>query len=98
MTGTGVITQYLGPTDAKGSRVKASFTDHPGTSITAPYDHSLTGFQMHRMAAILLLRKYELYADDYNETSGGSLNGYIFIFTEKANGFSEPDFPDKVPG
>jgi hypothetical protein len=50
-----IVTKYFGPTDTKGSRIKAS--DEDGNSITIPYDYALSGEALHKKAAIALCEK-----------------------------------------
>jgi hypothetical protein len=49
-----IVTRYLGPTDTRGSRIKA--TADAG-SVTIPYPHELSGEAVHRAAAEALLVK-----------------------------------------
>jgi len=49
-----IHTKYFGPTDFKGSRIKAACQTK---SITVPYDHALDSEEMHRSAAVKLCRK-----------------------------------------
>jgi hypothetical protein len=65
-------TKYLGPTDTRGSRVKAT---HITTrkSVTVPWDHALDSFDNHATAAGLLFgRRPELSSS----IDGG---GYMFV-------------------
>jgi hypothetical protein len=48
-----IFTKYLGPTDVRGARIKAS--DHDGNSITVSYDHA--SHEPHRDAALALCKK-----------------------------------------
>jgi len=48
-----IITKYLGPSDTKGSRIKASVDDLP--SVTIHYDDALSSEQNHVAAAVALL-------------------------------------------
>lgn len=47
-----IETRYLGPTNARGSRIKAIF---PSLAIIVPYDHGATN--AHNMAATELLER-----------------------------------------
>lgn len=49
-----IVTKYLGPTNHRGSRIKA--TCEAG-SITVPYDHALSGEGNHCAAAHALIRQ-----------------------------------------
>ena len=70
-----IQTKYLGPTNYKGARIKAS--DEDGNSITIPYPYELSGETVHRKGAEALKDKM----DWKGELIGGSLkNGYVFVF------------------
>ena len=70
-----IQTKYLGPTNYKGARIKAS--DEDGNSITIPYPYELSGEAVHRKGAEALKDKM----DWKGELIGGSLkNGYVFVF------------------
>lgn len=49
-----ITTKYFGPTNSKGSRIKA--TSNSGESLTIPY-YSELGFNSHSEAALRLARK-----------------------------------------
>jgi len=63
-----VETKYLGPTDTKGSRVKATA---PAGSIIVSWDYALNTEDNHIAAAKALVAKYEW---NYSELVTGSLN------------------------
>jgi len=86
-----IETKYLGPTNTKGGRIKA--TAWAG-STTTPYDHGLNYSENHRAAALALAAKLGKYAEQYNGSSiwtegdwlqGGNAkgDGYVFIVIEK---------------
>lgn len=50
-----IITKYLGPTNSRGSRIKA--TAWVG-SVTVSYDHALDSVDNHRAAAMALADKF----------------------------------------
>ena len=54
-----IITKFLGPTDTKGSRIKA-FAD--AGSVTIGYPHELSGEDAFRAAAVALCEKLEKQA------------------------------------
>jgi len=70
-----ILTKYLGPTNNRGSRIKAHDSDH--NQVTLPYRFELDSEQMHRRAAEALRDKMgwtgELIA-------GGTRDGYVFVF------------------
>ena len=86
-----IETRYLGPTNTKGGRVKA--TAWAG-SVTVPYDHALNADENHRAAAMALAAKCAERAEQYGGcgesiwskgvwTQGGNAkgNGYVFTVT-----------------
>lgn len=71
-----IITKYIGATDTRGSRIKA--TDEDGNSITIPYPHELSGEAVHAKAAVQLCRKMQWGGE---LIGGGVKNGYVFVFS-----------------
>lgn len=72
-----ITTKYLGPTDFKGSRIKADAGDK--RTITIPYPYELNQFEAHEKAALALLDKMGWQG----ELLGGALtSGYAFVFTD----------------
>ena len=74
-----IQTRYLGPTNSRGSRIKAWAA---AGSITIGYPHELSGQACHRKAAEALLEKLEWTKENYGEgLLGGCLpNGdYCFV-------------------
>lgn len=49
-----ICTKYTGPTDTKGSRVRASIGKRKGCSISIPWDHALDVAENHDAAAVTL--------------------------------------------
>lgn len=70
-----ITTKYLGPTNARGSRIKAS--SESGHSVTASYDHALNPVENHARAAIMLCEKLGWKGD---LVPGGTKDGYVFVF------------------
>ena len=68
-----ITTKYLGPTNTKGSRIKAICE---AGSITVDYDHALNSAENHDAACLELLKKLEW---NYNYIGGGYSNGYIYV-------------------
>lgn len=76
-----IATRYLGPTNTRGSRVKAHCE---AGSLTVGWDHALNPFQNHQAAALALAAKLKwgrLYV-------GGSLpqscrDAYAFVATPR---------------
>ena len=73
-----IRTKYLGPTNSRGSRFKA--TSSSGESATVSDDYSLNSDKNHLRAALALCKKLnwkgclQQYADN---------NGYVFVFDGK---------------
>lgn len=73
-----IITKYLGPTDFKGSRIKASCF---GGNVTVGYSSELSTEQNHALAAEMLLKKMGWA---YETVAGVLPSGeYCFVLTEK---------------
>ena len=73
-----IETRYLGPTNHRGSRIKA--TSASGLSVTVPYPHELSGMECHWEAAKALAVKLGWEAGEY--VGGGTRDGYVFIALE----------------
>lgn len=74
-----IETKYLGPTNHRGSRIKARSSG--GHSVTISIDHALSTEQNHHRAAVALARKLgwkgKMVAGGH--PSRGSGNVYVFI-------------------
>jgi FKBP-type peptidyl-prolyl cis-trans isomerase 2 len=75
-----IQTKYLGPTNAKGSRIKA-FTCN-GHSATIDYNYALSGEKLHFEAVKALVSKNNLDWDISEMTYGGTNQGYVFTFPQ----------------
>ena len=77
-----IQTRYLGATNTRGSRIKASCA---AGSITIVYPHELSGQAVHRKAAEALVSKLGWVDPHYGGLLGGCLpNGdYCFVFNAK---------------
>ena len=75
-----IETRYLGPTNTKGGRIKA--TAWAG-SITVPYDHALNTDENH-CAAQLALRGKLGWQGKYAQGGNAKGNGYVFVNVEGA--------------
>jgi hypothetical protein len=75
-----IHTKYLGPTNARGSRIKAYTTS--GFSATIPYDYSLSDVDLHFKAVKALIAHHYLDWSTngmrYGDSSDGK--GYTFCF------------------
>jgi hypothetical protein len=72
-----ITTKYIGATNTRGSRVKA--TSGGGLTLTIPYDHSLDTFDAHLKAAVALARKYKWIESENDLVAGGTKTGYVFV-------------------
>lgn len=71
-----IQTKYLGPTNYRGSRIKA-WTES-GHSLTVDYPHERNqGADAHSVAALALAKKLGWPGD---LISGGTDKGYVFVF------------------
>ena len=76
-----IETRYLGPTNTKGGRIKA--TAWAG-SVTVPYDHALNADANHRAAQLALRHKLGWQG---KFAQGGNVkgDGYVFVNVEGAD-------------
>lgn len=70
-----IQTRYFGPSNVKGSRIKAWAE---GGSITIPYPHELTGQACHRKAAQALADKLK-WTDKYLGAQLPGTHDYVFV-------------------
>lgn len=73
-----IVTQYLGPTNNRGSRVKASAEVG---SVTLSWDYGLSPSENHKLAALALANKYEWSTFDWH--GGGTKTGYVWVQVSK---------------
>lgn len=69
--------KYLGPTNVRGSRLKAS--DGDGNSVTISYDDSLSRDEAYRSAAVALCAKMHWAGAD-TLIGGGFGDTEVFVF------------------
>lgn len=79
-----IHTKYIGPTNTKGSRIKATVRHDSKTLWTAsvPFDHALNCEERHAQAARALLQKHA--PDQLTETlsiAGSTLDNLGYVFT-----------------
>jgi hypothetical protein len=80
-----IVTKYVGPTDTKPGRVKA--TAGSGRSITLAWDHELNETENHAAAAASLAGKLiDAREGDTYTLRGGCLHGGGFAFAVERNG------------
>jgi hypothetical protein len=79
-----IQTRYFGPSNTRGSRIKA--TCETG-SITIGYPHELSDMACHALAAKALVKKLGWTDSHYGELLGGQLknNDYVFVFNNAAS-------------
>jgi hypothetical protein len=77
MTCQAIVTKYIGPTNTKGSRIKASCE---AGSITIQYPSQLSEVDAHKEAFVALAKKLDW--DKYTWHVGGLKNGYVFVLGE----------------
>lgn len=73
-----IETKYLGPTNTRGSRIKAFTCTGFSASIPFPYDKDYE--KAHFEAVKALVKKYELDWNLANMRWGGTATGYVFCF------------------
>ena len=79
-----IATKYLGATDHRGARIKATHTG-AYTSVTLGYDDALSAEGNHIAAAAALAGKLE-WEGDY--TGGHTATGMVFVNPSLAYSFS----------
>ena len=74
-----VRTKFLGPTDHRPARVKA--TTISGKSVTLSWDHALNMDENHARAAQSLIEQMNEIGGGWsgNWTGGNDGNGYVFV-------------------
>jgi hypothetical protein len=78
-----IQTKYFGPTNNRGSRIKAFCA---AGSITISYPYELSGQACHRAAADTLIKKLGWIESSYGELIGGQLKSgdYVFVFNNQS--------------
>ena len=78
-----IETKFLGPTDHRGSRIKAfvrdAYSDSNPQSVTIGYRHDLNGDANHEAAAQELLPKVCSSPDTVRLYKGATGRGYVFV-------------------
>ena len=79
-----IQTKFLGPTNYRGDRIKATgmdtfHADKRPRTITVSYDYGTTMKQMHRKAAELLLPQIVDEPERVQLVAGSCERGYIFV-------------------
>ena len=73
-----ITTKYVGPTDTKGARIKAT-TSESGDSVTVNYDHARNTDENHLFAANKLKEKLMWRGRMYQ---GSTKTGYVFVIVD----------------
>ena len=78
-----IRTKFLGPTNSRGARIKATamdtLSDERPISITVPYDYGASTEARHREAAEALLPQVVNTPEDVRLIPGGCDRGYVFV-------------------
>lgn len=69
-----IKTTYVGPTDTKGSKIRATFN---GKTVSVPYDYALNQEQRHHKAALAFADKHGLKVSD-TWAANDHAKGYFF--------------------
>lgn len=72
----GISTKYVGPSNTRGARIKASAW---AGSVTVHWDHALNSEQNHAAAARALCIKYG-WTGRYIQGGDPSGDGYLFVY------------------
>lgn len=81
-----IMTKYLGPTNTKGSRIKAIWQRFDGpVSVTVGYDSAMSQRDNHAYAAMEIVRKY---TDNGNNWIVGELPDGNYCFVMRGDEFS----------
>ena len=83
-----ITTKYLGPSNFRGSRIKAKAAEG---SITISYDDRLNSEQAHAQAAEALARKFK-WEGRYFQGGLPDDRGYCFVCTADYQGSCQPAF------
>lgn len=70
-----IMTKYIGPTNYRGSRIKAYTCN--GHTLTISYDYGLSDEERHKQAAEQLRDKQNWKGE---LIGGGTKDGYAFVF------------------
>ena len=76
-----ITVKYLGPTNHKGSRLKAYDLD--GNSITIPFDYGLSDYDLYASAATAFINKMKWEVKGF--IGGGVKEGMVFVLLDGDN-------------
>jgi len=78
-----IRTKFLGPTNHRGARIKATAMDtfiaERPVSVTIPYDYGVNAETLHRNAAEKLLPRVVNDPEEISLIPGGCDRGYVFV-------------------
>ncbi len=76
-----IMTKYYGPTNTRGSRIKAWCS---GGSVSVTYDHALSSEANHDAAALKLVEKMGWAGDRFNKLArGGMETGNVYVWVNE---------------
>ena len=78
-----ITTKYYGPTNTRGSRIRA--TDHDGHSVTVPYDYSKSHTDVHAVAALALCKRMNWTGE---LIAGHTNDGCVFVFANSTERYA----------
>tara|TARA_Y100000593_G_scaffold93647_1_gene189326 strand:- start:8839 stop:9096 length:258 start_codon:yes stop_codon:yes gene_type:complete len=79
-----ITTKYLGPTNHRGTRIKATHTGE-SESVTVAYDYSLSNEENHKVAAFNLANKLDWKFAEY--IGGHTKNGMVWVESQPLYSF-----------
>jgi len=80
-----IETKFLGATNTKGARIKASAW---GGSVTVPYDYALSTEGAHRAAAEALIAKLG-WTGAFAQGGNAKGDGYVFVNRDNSGIYAE---------
>lgn len=87
-----IETKYLGPTEQRGSRIKAvargGWERNPKFELTIGYPYEFTGEAAHAQAAIALAKRLGWTG---KLIPGAITNGYVFVFESESSRYEVPE-------
>jgi hypothetical protein len=80
-----IATKFIKATDTRGSGIRASIQ---GKSVFSPYDHSLSGYENHNLAAIKLAAELDYAGRFFRMDNPSSKVGWLYVCTDEYSGRS----------
>jgi hypothetical protein len=72
-----ILTKYLGPSNTRGSRIKAYA--ECGLSVTVPYPHQASGDRVHFAAVVAFCRRHKGWGPASFYHAGAIKGGYAWV-------------------